>query len=104
MGDRARFRLPDKSVHRGVVTANDDGTYSLEEGTGVVHRLPGARSSGMTPARNNTNRRPIDNPGQKNWARRCFFGRRRLTITKLERDESSRMFCSGHVPHGQVFS
>ena len=45
VGDRARFRLPDKSVHRGVVTAaNDDGTYSLEEeGTGVVHRLPGAK-------------------------------------------------------------
>jgi hypothetical protein len=45
VGDRARFRLPDKSVHRGVVTAaNDDGTYSLEEeGSGTVHRLPGAK-------------------------------------------------------------
>ena len=45
VGDRARFRLPDKSVHRGVVTAiNGDGTYSLEEeGTGAAHRLPGAK-------------------------------------------------------------
>jgi hypothetical protein len=41
-GDRARFRLPDKSVHRGIVTSvNGDGTYSVtEEGTGAVHRLP----------------------------------------------------------------
>ena len=45
VGDRARFRLPDKSVHRGVVTAiNGDGTYSLEEeGSGAAHRLPGAK-------------------------------------------------------------
>ncbi|CAH0368608.1 unnamed protein product [Pelagomonas calceolata] len=41
-GDRARFRLPDKSVHRGIVTSvNGDGTYSVtEDGTGAVHRLP----------------------------------------------------------------
>ena len=41
-GDRARFRLPDKSVHRGVVTSvNGDGTYAVtEDGTGAVHRLP----------------------------------------------------------------
>ena len=41
-GDRARFRLPDKSVHRGIVTSvNGDGTYAVtEEGTGAVHRLP----------------------------------------------------------------
>ena len=45
VGDRARFRLPDKSVHRGVVTAiHGDGTYSLEEeGSGAAHRLPGAK-------------------------------------------------------------
>lgn len=45
VGDRTRFKLPDRSVHKGVVTAVHGGgdEYSVkEEGTGAVHRLPGA--------------------------------------------------------------
>ena len=45
VGDRTRFKLPGRSVHKGVVTAVHGGgdEYSVtEEGAGAVHRLPGA--------------------------------------------------------------
>jgi len=42
VGDRARFKMPDRSVRKGVVTAVHRGDkYSIkEEGTDAVHRLP----------------------------------------------------------------
>ena len=44
VGDRTRFKLPDRSVHKGVVTAvHGANEYTVkEEETDAVHRLPGA--------------------------------------------------------------
>ena len=54
VGDRTRFKMPDRSVRKGVVTAVHRGDkYSIkEEGSDVVHRLPATavkRASSRSP-------------------------------------------------------